>query len=212
MESAGKTVDDEELRDAMKENGIGRPSTRAAIIETLFKRRYIYRSGKSIMASQAGIDLIGTINEELLKSAKLTGLWENKLRRIERGEYSAAEFIDELKALINEIVLNVLRDNSGSKILVQNGGDRPSPSATGKEAEKPAKEKAPRKPRVTKLEQIACPECGQGHILKGRTAYGCSRFREGCTLRLSFEEYSAELTPGKLNQAINKLKSRNGSK
>ena len=212
MESAGKTVDDEELRDAMKENGIGRPSTRAAIIETLFKRRYIYRSGKSIMASQAGIDLIGTINEELLKSAKLTGLWENKLRRIERGEYSAAEFIDELKALINEIVLNVLRDNSGSKILVQNGGDRPSPSATGKEAEKPAKEKAPRKPRVTKLEQIACPECGQGHILKGRTAYGCSRFREGCTLRLSFEEYSAELTPGKLNQAINKLKSRNGNK
>ncbi len=212
MESAGKTVDDEELRDAMKENGIGRPSTRAAIIETLFKRRYIYRSGKSIMASQAGIDLIGTINEELLKSAKLTGLWENKLLRIERGEYSAAEFIDELKALINEIVLNVLRDNSGSKILVQNGGDRPSPSATGKEAEKPAKEKAPRKPRVTKLEQIACPECGQGHILKGRTAYGCSRFREGCTLRLSFEEYSAELTPGKLNQAINKLKSRNGSK
>lgn len=212
MESAGKTVDDEELRDAMKENGIGRPSTRAAIIETLFKRRYIYRSGKSIMASQAGIDLIGTINEELLKSAKLTGLWENKLRRIERGEYSAAEFIDELKALINEIVLNVLRDNSGSKILVQNGGDRPSPSATGKEAEKPSKEKAPRKPRVTKLEQIACPECGQGHILKGRTAYGCSRFREGCTLRLSFEEYSAELTPGKLNQAINKLKSRNGSK
>lgn len=212
MESAGKTVDDEELRDAMKENGIGRPSTRAAIIETLFKRRYIYRSGKSIMASQAGIDLIGTINEKLLKSAKLTGLWENKLRRIERGEYSAAEFIDELKALINEIVLNVLRDNSGSKILVQNGGDRPSPSATGKEAEKPSKEKAPRKPRVTKLEQIACPECGQGHILKGRTAYGCSRFREGCTLRLSFEEYSAELTPGKLNQAINKLKSRNGSK
>lgn len=212
MESAGKTVDDEELRDAMKENGIGRPSTRAAIIETLFKRRYIYRSGKSIMASQAGIDLIGTINEELLKSAKLTGLWENKLRRIERGEYSASEFIDELKALINEIVLNVLRDNSGSKILVQNGNDRPSPSATGKEAEKPAKEKAPRKPRVTKLEQIVCPECGQGHILKGRTAYGCSRFREGCTLRLPFEEYPAELTPGKLNQAINKLKSRNGGK
>lgn len=212
MESAGKTVDDEELRDAMKENGIGRPSTRAAIIETLFKRRYIYRSGKSIMASQAGIDLIGTINEELLKSAKLTGLWENKLRRIERGEYSAAEFIDELKVLINEIVLNVLRDNSGSKILVQNGNDRPTPSATGNEAEKPVKEKAPRKPRVTKLEQIACPECGQGHILKGRAAYGCSRFREGCTLRLPFEEYPADLTPGKLNQAINKLKSRNGSK
>ena len=130
MESAGKTVDDEELREAMKDNGIGRPSTRAAIIETLFKRKYIYRARKSIMATQAGIDLINTINEELLKSAKLTGLWENKLRRIERGEYSAANFIAELKALINEIVINVLSDNSHSKILVENrtNGDAPSAS------------------------------------------------------------------------------------
>ena len=107
MESAGKTVDDEELREAMKDNGIGRPSTRAAIIETLFKRKYIYRVRKSIMATQAGIDLISTIHEELLKSAKLTGLWENKLRRIERGEYDAANFIAELKSLINEIVINL---------------------------------------------------------------------------------------------------------
>lgn len=208
MESAGKTVDDEELREAMKENGIGRPSTRAAIIETLFKRRYIYRSGKSIMASQAGIDLIATINEELLKSAKLTGLWENKLRRIERGDYSAAEFIAELKTLINEIVLNVLRDNSGSKIVIQNP-DKPSPSS-GKNEKQP-KEKSPRKPRVTKFEQIVCPLCGSGHILKGKTAYGCSRFREGCTLRLPFDQYPADLTPGKLNQAINKLKTKNGT-
>ncbi|MDE5954678.1 MAG: DNA topoisomerase 3, partial [Duncaniella sp.] len=120
MESAGKTVEDEELREAMKENGIGRPSTRAAIIETLFKRKYIYRNRKSIMASQAGIDLISTINEDLLKSAKLTGLWENKLRRIERGDYSASDFIQELKTLINEIVINVLSDNSKAKIIVDN--------------------------------------------------------------------------------------------
>lgn len=119
MESAGKTVDDETLREAMKENGIGRPSTRAAIIETLFKRRYIYRQRKNIMASQAGIDLINTIHDELLKSAKLTGIWENKLRRIERGQYSAAEFIDELKVMINEIVLNVLRDQSQRHINVE---------------------------------------------------------------------------------------------
>ncbi len=117
METAGKTVDDEELRDAMKENGIGRPSTRAAIIETLFKRRYLYRERKNIMATQAGIDLIATINEELLKSAKLTGLWENKLRRIERGQYSPAEFIAELKTLIRQIVINVLSDNSGRRII-----------------------------------------------------------------------------------------------
>lgn len=119
MESAGKTVDDETLREAMKENGIGRPSTRAAIIETLFKRRYIYRQRKSIMASQAGIDLIATIHEELLKSAKLTGIWENKLRRIERGQYSAAEFISELKQMISEIVLAVLCDNSQRHITVE---------------------------------------------------------------------------------------------
>lgn len=118
MESAGKTVDDDELRDAMKENGIGRPSTRAAIIETLFKRRYIYRERKNILPSSAGIQLIATIKEELLKSAKLTGLWENKLRRIERGDYEAATFISELKTLINEIVINVLNDNTGSKIEI----------------------------------------------------------------------------------------------
>ncbi len=118
METAGKTVDDETLREAMKENGIGRPSTRAAIIETLFKRRYIYRERKNIMVSAAGIALIETINEELLKSAKLTGLWENKLRRIERGEYSAQEFINELKQLITSIVYNVLTDNSQKKIEI----------------------------------------------------------------------------------------------
>lgn len=118
MESAGKMVDDEELREAMKENGIGRPSTRATIIETLFKRRYIYRERKNILATQAGIDLIATINEELLKSAKLTGIWENKLRRIERGDYSANEFIAELKEQISSIVVSVLSDNSSKRIIV----------------------------------------------------------------------------------------------
>lgn len=161
MESAGKTVDDEELRDAMKENGIGRPSTRASIIETLFKRRYISRTRKSIMATQAGIDLINTIKEELLKSAKLTGLWENKLRRIERGDYSAAQFIDELKVLMNDIVINVLSDNSNSKINTGvtdekgRGGNGGSKTDSGKDgAPKPTK---PRAPRVTKFEQVECP-------------------------------------------------------
>lgn len=116
MESAGRTVDDEELREAMKENGIGRPSTRAAIIETLFKRNYIIRKNKNILATDAGINLIRIINEELLKSAKLTGIWENKLRKIERGQYSAGEFISELKTMISQIVINVLSDNSGTKI------------------------------------------------------------------------------------------------
>ena len=119
METAGKLVDDDELRDAMKENGIGRPSTRAAIIETLHKRHYIAKQRKSLVATPAGIQLIDTIKEELLKSAKLTGLWENKLRKIERGEFSAQQFIIELKELVNEVVLNVLRDNPSTMIQVQ---------------------------------------------------------------------------------------------
>lgn len=200
MESAGKTVDDEELREAMKENGIGRPSTRAAIIETLFKRGYMVRERKSIRATAAGITLISYIREELLKSAKLTGIWENKLRRIERGDYSAQEFIDELKALINQIVINVLSDNDLTRI------ELPDAERTAKEEkpEKPAKEKAKRKPAVRSLEQIACPQCGQGHIIKGHTAYGCSRYKEGCGMKLSFDKYAPDLTPSQLNKLIAK--------
>ena len=210
MESAGKTVDDEELRDAMKENGIGRPSIRAAIIETLFKRRYISRVRKSIMATQAGIDLINTIKEELLKSAKLTGIWENKLRRIERGDYSAPQFIDELKTLINDIVLNVLSDNSNNKIdtgVTESRGNRgnkgPVVAASGENPRPPK----PRAPRVTKFEQVECPLCHSGHIIKGHTAFGCSRYREGCALRLGFSEYPDSLTPSKLKKALSKYNS-----
>lgn len=195
MESAGKTVDDEELRDAMKENGIGRPSTRAAIIETLFKRRYIYRDRKNIIASQAGIDLISTINEELLKSAKLTGLWENKLRRIERGEYQASDFIAELKTMVENIVINVLSDNSSKKIEIIEDVKKSSNSKT--------KVTNTRK-RITKFEQVICPKCSKGHILKGHTAFGCSEYKNGCDLKLHFEQYPSSLTPSKLNKLINK--------
>ncbi len=116
METAGKLVDNEELRDAMKENGIGRPSTRAAIIETLFKRNYIKREKKNIVATPTGIELIGTIRNELLKSAELTGQWEKKLRDIEKRQYEAKTFIEELKAMLNEVVRDVLSDSSMSRI------------------------------------------------------------------------------------------------
>lgn len=195
METAGKTVDDETLREALKENGIGRPSTRAAIIETLFRRHYIYRKGKSIMASDAGIKLIATIHEELLKSAKLTGIWENKLRQIERGAYQASDFIAELKEMVVGVVRNVLSDNSNSRIEVdRNTGDDSKSSET--------KPKARRAPRITRLEQIMCPLCGKGHLLKGRTAYGCSCFREGCTFRLDFTKAADTLTPPQLAKYI----------
>ena len=199
METAGKFVDDDELRDAMKENGIGRPSTRAAIIETLHKRHYINKQRKSLVATEAGIQLIDTIKEELLKSAKLTGLWENKLRKIERGEFSAQQFIDELKVLVNDIVLNVLKDNSSTTIAVQDAGNKKS-SKTSSDS----KEKKPRKPRLKSIEEITCPKCGKGHIIKGNTAYGCSEFRTGCDMRLPFGAYPADLTPAKLNTLIKK--------
>lgn len=198
MESAGKMVDDEELREAMKENGIGRPSTRAAIIETLFKRRYIYRERKNILATQAGIDLIATINEELLKSAKLTGIWENKLRRIERGDYSASEFITELKEQISDIVVNVMSDNSSRRIIVEKDIEKIEVKSKHRRSEKEPTT------RITKLEQVKCPKCGIGHILRGKTAYGCSEYKSGCDLRLLFDDYSEELTPSKLFKLIKK--------
>lgn len=208
MESAGKTVDDEDLREAMKENGIGRPSTRAAIIETLFKRRYISRERKNIMATQAGIDLIATIQEELLKSAKLTGIWENKLRRIERGEYAAADFISELKAQIGDIVLAVLSDNSSRKITIEEsvaakGKSKKTASRAGTKNQSESKSKRkPRKKAPASFGDIVCPVCGKGHIIRGRTAFGCSCYASGCLLRLPFEQYPPTLTPAQLAEKI----------
>ena len=126
METAGSTVDDEDLRESLKANGIGRPSTRAGIIETLYKRGYIRQERKSLRATQAGIDLIGIIREDLLKSARLTGIWEGRLRQIERGTYSAAEFIEQLKLMISEITFSVMRDSTNRRIQAE-------PTADGKD-------------------------------------------------------------------------------
>lgn len=116
METAGSQVDDDNLREALKANGIGRPSTRAAIIEILFKRGYIFRERKSLKATQAGMELISIIHEELLKSPKLTGIWEGRLREIERGQYDPADFISQLKNQITEITQTVITDSSNRRI------------------------------------------------------------------------------------------------
>lgn len=202
METAGRSIDDETLREAMKENGIGRPSTRAAIIETLFRRRYIERRRKSIVATQAGIDLINTINEELIKSPRLTGIWENKLRRISRGEYSAPEFIAELKEMIGKIVTDVLSDNTSRRIVT----DVPS-SAKGKSATVGKETKAPRKRAKApkSLEEVQCPVCGKGHLIKGRTAYGCSLYAGGCSMRLPFSDCPPDATPAAVARAAKKV-------
>jgi len=165
METAGKLVDDDELRDALKENGIGRPSTRAAIIETLFKRNYIRKERKNLFATETGVELIQIIQEELLKSAELTGRWEKKLRQIEKGEYQAVDFLNELKAMVTEIVFNVKSDNRTKAQLV-------------------AQSILPENP--DDLIGTVCPVCGKGKIIKGKTAYGCSEWKNGCTFRKNF--------------------------
>ena len=118
METAGKFVEDETLRAAMKENGIGRPSSRAAIIETLFKRHYIKRDRKRLIATPTGIELIDLIREELLKSCELTGIWEKKLRDIEHQKYDAGQFIEELKQQVASIVQEVMSDTSNRRVTV----------------------------------------------------------------------------------------------
>lgn len=217
METAGKLVDNDELRDALKENGIGRPSTRAAIIETLFKRNYIRKEKKNLIATPTGVELIQTIHEELLKSAELTGIWEKKLREIERRTYNAAQFLEELKQMVAEIVASVLADRSNRRITVQTssvekaGRTAKSSAADASEA-KPKKETGKRAPRKKKADAAAavspaaaittvatpvatatdelvgtpCPLCGKGTVIKGKTAYGCSEWRNGCSFRKPF--------------------------
>lgn len=217
METAGKLVDNDELRDALKENGIGRPSTRAAIIETLFKRNYIRKEKKNLIATPTGVELIQTIHEELLKSAELTGIWEKKLREIERRTYNAAQFLEELKQMVAEIVASVLADRSNRRITVQTssvekaGRTAKSSAADASEA-KPKKETGKRAPRKKKADAVAavspaaatttvatpvatatdelvgtpCPLCGKGTVIKGKTAYGCSEWRNGCSFRKPF--------------------------
>ena len=188
METAGKLVDDETLRAALKENGIGRPSTRAAIIETLFKRHYIRKERKNLVATPTGIELIDLIHEELLKSAELTGIWEKKLRDIEHQKYDAHQFVDELKVQVTEIVRQVMGDSTNRHVTVLTEEDlKKSKPAKTAQAPKP---KAPRQKKAASagepVEGAPCPLCGQGHIIRGKTAYGCSRWKEGCTYRVPF--------------------------
>lgn len=209
METAGKLVDSDDLRDALKENGIGRPSTRAAIIETLFKRNYIRKERKNLFPTATGKELIGTIHEELLKSAELTGLWEKKLRQIERGTYEAKTFLDELKQMVHQVVINVLSDQSTRTITIEEAA---------KEAPKEEKkEKKPRKPRAKKEEapkekavpqqpaKPVCPICKKGNILRGKTAYGCSEYKNGCTFRLDYATYGEGLSDEELISVINQI-------
>ena len=182
METAGKLVDDESLREVMKENGIGRPSTRAAIIETLFKRNYIKKVRKSLEPTPTGIELIGLIHEDLLKSAELTGIWEKKLREIEQHKYEARQFLEELKQMVTEIVNQVMLDNSNRRVSVTVQEAKPKKTASKTSTKKSTTKKTDPDAIIGQ----PCPLCGKGHVIKGKTAYGCSEWKNGCSWRQPF--------------------------
>jgi DNA topoisomerase-3 len=177
METAGKQIDDDELREIMKENGIGRPSTRANIIETLFRRKYIKRNKKQVIPTITGIQLIGAIQNELLKSAELTGKWEKQLKDIEKGAFSAGSFIKQMKQMVDRLVYEVRSETKKANISSVNN--------------KPvgAKKRATKKKIAKKILGITsekCPKCKHGAILKGKSAYGCSEFKKTCDFVLPY--------------------------
>jgi DNA topoisomerase-3 len=192
METAGKQVDDEEMRDLMKDNGIGRPSTRANIIETLYRRKYIAKQKKNIVATQTGMDLIDTIDNELLKSPELTGQWERKIRLIEKGEYDAAVFKNELYHMVREVTDQVIFSTNRQINLV----------AQPVIQEKVVKDKRPAKEKV-KIEELDCPKCKQAKIMKGKTAVGCGQFSV-CGFKIPLELAGKQLTESQLIDLLTK--------
>lgn len=198
METAGKQVDDEEVRELLKDNGIGRPSTRAAVIETLFKRKYIEKKKKNIIATQTGIDLIDTIQSELLKSAELTGQWERKLRLIEKGEYALETFKQELTQMVADLT-NEVKTGAFRVISVAD----PAVAETAKSK--------PREPRAKKeavdIQAQQCPKCRQKTLIKGKTAYGCPEY-SSCGFKIPFEIFGKKLTESQVADLI--LKGKTG--
>jgi DNA topoisomerase-3 len=194
METAGKQVDDDEMRELMKENGIGRPSTRASIIETLFRRRYIERKKKLVIATQTGIDLIDLIDNELLKSAELTGRWEKRLKEIERGEFNAGTFINNMKKMVDELVYEVRANTSVKRIS--------SVSTKAHQAKSPQ----PIKTVKSKKEVVGktCPKCKKGTLIKGSTAFGCSEYKNNCDLKIPFEIYGKKISENQIIRLVDK--------
>ncbi len=219
METAGKWSDDEEIRDAMKENGIGRPSTRAGIIETLFKRTYIVREKKNIIPTPTGIQLIDTIENDLLKSVELTGLWEGKLRRIERGDYQSSDFLMEMKSMVESLVSDVKKETGKMIHLVEKKRKGAAPPAKKPGSASPAKRESsasqklkPEKKTAASVNKTSdntvqqCPICKTGKIIKGKTAYGCSEYKTGCAFRINFEIEGKTLTEKQIFTLLEKGK------
>ncbi|MCC9137843.1 DNA topoisomerase 3 [Pontibacter silvestris] len=200
METAGRQVEDEELKDALKENGIGRPSTRAAIIETLFRRQYIRKEKKKIVPTPMGIDLIGVIKNQTLKSAEMTGQWERKLRQIEGGEFKADAFLQELQRFVMDLVQEVKYDRATVTL---------EPQQETEQAGKPVK-KAQSQGKATSPAKKGlgpCPACKEGYILKGSKAFGCIRYKEGCRFLIPIELQGKQLSEKQVEALLSKGKS-----
>ncbi|KAA5543446.1 type IA DNA topoisomerase [Adhaeribacter rhizoryzae] len=203
METAGKQIEDDELKEALKENGIGRPSTRAAIIETLFKRQYIRKDKKKIIPTQMGIDLIGLIQNPTLKSPELTGQWERKLRQIEQGNFNADAFLHELKQLVSEMVQEVKADRKTMYIAAPPATPAPEQVKT-KAPGKKSEPKAPANPAADGYG--TCPLCQTGRVIKGNQAFGCSRWKENCKFRLPLIFKEKALTDSQVISLLQKGK------
>lgn len=184
METAGKLVESEEMKEALKQNGIGRPSTRAAIIETLLSRDYIRKQRKALLPTPLGRELIHVIRDDMLKSVELTGQWERKLRQIESGEYDARQFISDLTQKVTRMVTEVIRDPRTMSALIEEEKSSPSgDKAKKKNRQRRSSSKSDKPNDNIPHEGGLCPKCHKGHLLRGRTALGCSRYAEGCDYR-----------------------------
>jgi DNA topoisomerase-3 len=197
METAGKQVDDDEMRELMKENGIGRPSTRASIIETLFRRKYIERKKKLVVPTETGVSLIDLIDNELLKSAELTGRWEKRLKEIERGEFKAGKFIHNMKKMVYNLVAEVKANQSVKKI-----------TSNVPEAKTQTISKATTKKTTTKgkkeLVGKTCPKCKNGTLIKGGNAYGCSEYKNSCKFIIPFKIHGKKISENQLIRLVDK--------
>ncbi len=184
METAGKLVESEEMKEALKQNGIGRPSTRAAIIETLLSRDYIRKQRKALLPTPLGRELIHIIRDDMLKSVELTGQWERKLRQIESGEYDARQFISDLTQKVTRMVTEVIRDPRTMSALIEEEKSSPSgEKAKKKNRQRRSSSKSDKPDDNIPHEGGLCPKCHKGHLLRGRSALGCSRYAEGCDYR-----------------------------
>lgn len=190
METAGKQVDDDEMRELMKENGIGRPSTRANIIETLFRRKYIERKKKQVLPTPTGIQLIDTIQNELLKSAELTGLWEKQLKDIEKGMFSAGMFIANMKKMVDELVYEVRSETQRANI------------SHTLEHKKTVLQKT--KTNTGDITAETCPKCKNGTLIKGKSAYGCSEYKNGCNFLLPFVFHHKKISENQFTRLLQK--------